>query len=649
MINLLLLTMVFLPMVLGLVPIFIKDTKKLNFGLVILCFAEFIAGLWLVINNGLYSQTTVALSWFSGLGISFKLNGLGLLLTVATALVWACASVFAKEYFEKNQQNLGRFYGFFSVSFGATLGIFLAGDLFTLFVFFEIMSFAAYALVVHNQDTAAIVAGNSYLTITVLGGLVSLMGIFMLNSLTGTLALDQLPSACAALAFNPQLPIAGFLIFFGFAAKAGLFPLHGWLPKAYPAAPAPATIVLSSVLSKVGVYGCVIVTLKLLLNNKSWGLLLLFLGVCTMLIGGVFALISTDVKETLAYSSMSQIGFITVGLAMTAILGGHGAVAASGTVLHMINHTLFKLVLFICAGLVFKNLGKLDLNSVKGYGKDKPLLKVTFALAALGLMGVPGFSGYISKTLLHEGIVEQIHLVGAGGLFSGVEVLFLISGGLTVAYMLKLFVCLFVESPEKTIADNKTYASPFTKMILALAGGAVLVCGLLPHLTMDKISSFASGFMGAGEIEEAINYFSLTNLKGAIISITIGLILYFVVVRKLMTSKTKEYKTLWNKSWSLESKVFRPILFNFLPFVGGFFSRVLDVMTDSVVFVINRLFCKSVPVPVTFFEGKEQTIEQEARRNSQISITRSLAYSLLLFGLGFVMIMLYLLVSEFRV
>ncbi|MEG1782177.1 MAG: proton-conducting transporter membrane subunit, partial [Oscillospiraceae bacterium] len=543
-----------------------------------------------------------------------------------------------------------RFYSFFSVSLSGTLGVFLGSDLLTVFIFFEIMSFAVYVLVVHNQDQEAIKAGNSYLTITVLGGLVSLLGIFLLNGLTHTLVLEELSSACAPFWGNPMLYVAGFMIFFGFAAKAGLFPLHGWLAKTYTAAPSPATIALSSILSKVGVYGMIIVCLKVMQSSYIWALFVLALSVCTMLVGGISALLSVNLKETLAYSSMSQIGFITVGISMCALLNEEGSVAAYGTVLHMINHTLVKAILFICAGIIYKHTLTLDLNKLRGYGKDKPFLKLSFAIGSLGVMGVPGFNGYISKTLLHESITEKIQMtLGGIDVFNMAEVLFLISGGLTVAYMLKLFICLFVESPQENIERSKFHISIATKAILALSSLSVVIFGLFPHQTLERIAIFASDFMGVSRIENAVNYFSFTNLKGAFISIVIGLLLYFVIAKGTIITKQKGYINPKNSEWTIENLIFRPILFDFLPFVGGFFSRVLDVMTDSIVFVINRLFCKSVAVPITFFEGKEDTAQKKAERSSQISITRSLSYSLLLFGLGFLVTMLYLLISEFRV
>ncbi|MBR4035754.1 MAG: sodium:proton antiporter, partial [Oscillospiraceae bacterium] len=270
MLNILLPLMVFVPVIAGIVPVFVKDLKKINYVIVAMCIAELVACVYLFADAHHFEGMVVSVGWFAGLGVNFEINGLGILQALAASIIWVGSSVFSDEYFDHDKTYLHRYYSFFCVTFGATLGIFLAYDLFTVFVFFEIMSFASYVLVAHNQDDDSVAAGNSYLTVAVLGGLVVLMGIFILNAMTGTLVISQLKDACAPFADDPMLYAAGFMIFFGFAAKAGMFPLHGWLPKAHPAAPAPASAALSGILIKAGVYGVIVVTLKILSGSYGW-------------------------------------------------------------------------------------------------------------------------------------------------------------------------------------------------------------------------------------------------------------------------------------------------------------------------------------------------------------------------------------------
>ena len=161
-------------------------------------------------------------------------------------------------------------------------------------------------------------------------------------------------------------------------------------------------------------YAIVMLTAYIFFQNAAWGAMILILGVLTMVIGALLALFSVDLKRTLACSSVSQIGFILVGVGMSGLLGKENVIALRGSLLHMVNHSLIKLVLFMAAGVVFMNVHKLDLNEVRGFGRKKPLLNVIFLVGALGIGGIPLFNGYVSKTLLHESIVEYMVLINAG-------------------------------------------------------------------------------------------------------------------------------------------------------------------------------------------------------------------------------------------
>ena len=409
----------------------------------------------------------------SGSGLTFTVTGFRAVYAVITALMWVGTTMFSPEYFAHEKENLGRYKFFVLFTLGAVEGVMLSADLMTAFVFFEILSFTSFTWVIHEQTRDAIRAGYTYLFIAVIGGLLMFMGLVLLERTTGTLSFAGLSetlqgagSSADSLA-EPKVLAAGVLILLGFGAKAGMFPLHVWLPKAHPAAPSPASALLSGILTKVGVYGILMTALYVLAGDFRFGLIVLAAGMITMLLGAVLALFSVNLKRTLACSSMSQIGFILTGIAVTVLMGAVGEkeavmTALAGTVQHMINHSLLKLTLFMCAGVVVMNLHSLTLDEIRGWGRNKTPLKIAFALGGLGISGVPLFNGYISKTLLHEGIVEAIHgmaearelglstvdAVTAGNISNilGIgEWIFLFSGGLTFAYMLKLFICIFVE------------------------------------------------------------------------------------------------------------------------------------------------------------------------------------------------------------
>ena len=217
-----------------------------------------------------------------------------------------------------------------------------------------------------------------------------------------------------------------------------------------------------------------------------------------MLLGAILAVFSINFKRTLACSSMSQIGFILTGLAMLIFLGHHNGIAYQGSFLHMVNHSLIKLSLFMIAGVIYMNIHKLNLNDIRGYGRKKHLLKVCFALAALGIMGIPMFNGYISKTLIHESMVEYIHMISGleATLFKIAEYAFLFAGGLTIAYMIKLFVCVFIEKNEdekvqEQYDNNKKYMGVLSSIVIVLASVILPFLGFIPTLTSDKLSAFA--------------------------------------------------------------------------------------------------------------------------------------------------------------
>ena len=217
-----------------------------------------------------------------------------------------------------------------------------------------------------------------------------------------------------------------------------------------------------------------VLSCQLFRDDPVWGMLILSLGAVTMFLGAVLALFSNNLKKTLACSSMSQIGFILTGIGTMGLLGRENALAGAGVLLHMVNHSLFKLVLFMCAGVVFMNTEALELNRIRGFGRKKPLLHACFLLGAAGIGGIPGLSGYISKTLLHEGIVEAAAEYGL--ILHAAEWIFLLSGGkLTVDDVPMEILCAPAgEPPPQTVQGQaatppKGAGSPATPPAQSLA------------------------------------------------------------------------------------------------------------------------------------------------------------------------------------
>ena len=608
------------------------------------------------------------LSWrwaqICGLGLYFRLDGFRIVYLCVTAFLWIVSSLFSAEYFARAART-GRYHLFSLLTFCATVGVFLSGDLFTTFVFFEIMSLSSYPMVAHDETPSALKAAETYLAVALIGGMTTLMGLLLLHGLIGTLEMELLHEACKAVGNRSALYAAGALILVGFGAKAGIFPLHIWLPKAHPAAPAPGSALLSGILTKCGVFGVIIVSFEIFRNDASWGLALLVLGAITMLLGAVLAVFSIDLKRTLACSSVSQIGFIVTGIAMQCILAEHNALAVRGTILHMVNHSLLKLTLFLAAGVVYMNLHSIDFNDIRGFGRGKPLFTFVFLTAAAGIAGVPLFNGYISKTLLHESIVEGIHLYSGsrtGGILRIVELLFLFTGGLTVSYMLKLTSVLFGEKPigknpgnEKTVSDSR-YLRPITTAALTLSAAILPVLGVFPRL-MDSIANLGEGFMHGHAPEHAVHYFDWINLKGAVYSLMIGAAVYMLFIRKILEKKDTagsagaKYLNMWPRFLDLENLVYRPVIYRFTH-AGVLIFGIVQGLPDALIGFIRKTLLRPLKpgrFPGKFFGRYYDLIYPEKSKKPEMTAAYGgFSASLLLFGIGLCATLGYLMFLAFK-
>lgn len=625
------------------------------------------------------SIAQVSIPEVCGFGLNFTLDGFRVIYSLVATLMWMMTTLLSREYF-RHHENRNRFYLFLLLTLGATMGVFLSADLYTTFIFFEVMSFTSYVWVAQEENKASLRAAATYLAVAVIGGLVMLMGLFLLYRELGTMTISELLPAARACEEKEILYTAGVCMLVGFGAKAGAFPLHIWLPKAHPVAPAPASALLSGILTKTGVFGILVISSNLFFHDAAWGRLILGIGVLTMFGGALLAVFSIDLKRTLACSSMSQIGFILVGVGMQGLLGEENALAVHGTILHMVNHSMIKLVLFMAAGVIFMNTHALNLNDIRGFGKKKPLLKAIFLVGALAIGGIPFFGGYISKTLLHESIVEY----GGGWVMHAVEYIFLFSGGLTVGYMTKLYVAIFVESNESAQMQSKfdhmkSYMNIQSGMALGISAILLLIWGLFPHTIMDRAAAIGQRFMHLEEEGHVVAYFSLKNLSGAAISIAIGAVVYLLVIRRCLMKETggkvRSYVDVWPKWLDLENLIYRPILLQFLPLVCGVTSRIMDSLLDLTVLVLRKtVYCDS-PLPYERTEGNAFTehtgnflnrlqklgnhlwnrkspenknyvhmlaVKNEELKETNKIIQRSLSFGLMLVGIGLCLTMVYI-------
>ncbi len=514
--------------------------------------------------------------------LGFTADGFRIVYAAITAWMWMLTTFFSEEYFKEEREHLNRYWFFILLTLGATEGVMLSADLMTAFFFFEILSFTSFTWVIHEETKEAVQAGYTYLFIAVIGGLVLFMGLALVWYTCGTLRFDELAGAARNVQQPGILRAGAVCILFGFGAKAGMVPVHVWLPKAHPVAPSPSSALLSGILTKVGIYGILMISLHAMAEDVIFGWIVLCAGGITMLLGAVLALFSVNLKRTLACSSMSQIGFILTGTGMMILLGHAGEeegvlLACSGLMMHMVNHSLIKLTLFMCAGEVVMRAHTLLLDEIRGFGRSRTILKVSFALGALGISGVPLFNGYISKTMLHESIVEGIGAcAGVGPVLHVVEWVFLFSGGLTFAYMLKLFLCIFVQK-NKDPRRQQSYDRKEGYHYKASAW-PIPVSALFCFLLGQPAAALGIARMMTGE-SLAFHAFSFENLNGGMISLTIGALVYLLVVRRWMVSEGS-YVNRWPRKLDLETAVYRPLVTKILP---GAMGAVLRLFGENVI------------------------------------------------------------------
>ena len=623
-----------------------RRNKRMRDGFVAVVTGLELAAAVLLMVGG---EGAVRIDGVLGLGLSFAADGFRCLMALIAAIGWFEATLMLREYFA-HSRNRNRYYVFWLLTLTGTVGVFLSADLFTTFVFFEIMSFASWVMVIHTEKPDAMKAAETYLAVAVIGGLVTLMGIFMLYHQLGTLEINSLYDAAAAAENKAWLWTAGLLTLVGFAAKAGSFPLHIWLPTAHPAAPAPASAVLSGVIIKTGVFGILVLSTQIFRYNYTWGMLMLVLGVITMVLGAVLAVFSVDLKRTFACSSVSQIGFILTGIAMQCLLGHHNALAVDGTLLHIINHASVKLILFPAAGVIYCTTHTFDFNKIRGFGKGKPLLMLVMGVPMASLAGVPGLNGYVSKTLLHESIVEYIHLVPeTAALFTAVEWSFLFAGGLTAAYMLKVFICLFVQSPSEGAkwVGKKQYATKLSMGTLTCLAAIMPVLGLLPNKIMDGLAAMGRGFMHGHAPDHAVHYFAWVNLKGALISLCIGAAVYLLVICPLLTERNchgVHYPDRWPRKINLETALYRPLICVILPFIGAVIARAGETIVEGTVALLSKALYFKQTRNIRPHEDEEFAAYQPNPK-PRIGFRYSFAYSIIMMGVGLSLTLLYVLIK----
>jgi multicomponent Na+:H+ antiporter subunit D len=339
-----------------------------------------------------------------GIDLVLRADPIPLLFVFLSALLWLTTTVYAVGYLAGDDRQ-SRFFGFFGLCVTATVGIALAGNLVTFLVFYELLTVTTYPLIVHDGSARARAGGRTYLLYTLTGGALLLLGTAWLHTLAGPLEFGR-TEALSALATQqrPALTIVFLILIVGLGFKAALVPLHGWLPEAM-VAPAPVSALLHAVaVVKAGAYGIVRVVHDLyglpLADDLGVLMPLTIAAAVTIVYGSVRALVQDDLKRRLAYSTVSQLSYIVLGISVV------GLNSTAGGLVHLVHQGVMKVTLFYCAG----NLGKRGVTRISemhGIAHRMPVTMLAFTLAAVGMVGIPPTAGFVTKWYLGLGAVES--------------------------------------------------------------------------------------------------------------------------------------------------------------------------------------------------------------------------------------------------
>ena len=344
------------------------------------------------------------LTFLPGADLVLQGDALSLQFITLSSVLWLATTIYAIGYLEGSPLR-SRFFGYFSLCVSATVGIALAGNLITFLLFYELLTLATFPLVVHRGTPQALSAGRVYLAYTMGGGTLVLMGVALLHSQIGT---PEFTPGGYLGNFSPDMTlsliVAFALLIAGLGVKAALIPLHSWLPKAM-VAPAPVSALLHAVaVVKAGAFGIIRVVYDVygIEASQSLGLTqpLLWLASATIIYGSVQALRQREIKRRLAFSTISQVSYITLGVAMA------GPIAAVGAIVHLVHQGLMKITLFFCAGNFAETLGIHTVQEMDGVGRRMPWSMAAFTVGALGMIGIPPVAGFISKWYLGMGAIE---------------------------------------------------------------------------------------------------------------------------------------------------------------------------------------------------------------------------------------------------
>lgn len=415
--------------------------------------------------------------------LKFHLDTAGIFFAALTVVMFALTLVYTASYMKAGKER-NRFYTFLAVTMVALVGLCLAGNLITFYLFFELMSLVSFPLVLHTGTEAARKAAMKYLGFSVFGASMALAGMLMIGK---DAALPFTAGGFVSGEGNSMLA-AYLLMAVGFCCKAGLMPMSNWLPTAHPEAPAPASALLSGVITKAGMLGLIRVTFNVFGADGirgSWAQeTIQILALATILTGSMLAYKEKLLKKRLAFSSVSQLAYVILGVSALNTVGMEGAL------LQVLFHSSAKVGLFLCAGAVTHQTGLTRVDELEGLGKRMPVTFGCFAVFALSLVGIPPMGGFVAKWKLGLGALDAGEPMGTLAV-----IVLLVSALLTAGYLLPILRDAFFKSHPSQSSDLCEADLPMTVPLIVMSL-IVLMGGALPGAFMQLFSSIGAHLMG---------------------------------------------------------------------------------------------------------------------------------------------------------
>lgn len=429
------------------------------------------------------------------LPVFLRTDTIGKIFAAVMCFVWAAAGAYSFEYMA-HEGNQRRYYAFYLITLGILMALCFSGSIVTFYMFYEAMTLLTVPLVMHTMTKEAVAAGIKYLIYSVVGASLVLLGVFLLSPYVTTFSFAPggVMDMEKVAGHESYVLWTALLMLIGFGAKAGMFPLHGWLPTAHPAAPSPASAVLSGVITKAGVLGtvrliyCFIGTEFL---RGTWvQTAVMSLTLFTVFMGSLLALREGLLKKRLAWSSVSQVSYILFGLSTMHPLGLVGAL------LHVAAHSLIKDTLFMSAGAIICKTGKTRVAELEGIGKRMPVVMWCFTIASIGLVGIPPCLGFISKWYLAQGALS---MTGVPGFFSYLApAVLLVSALLTAAYLLPISIRGFFPGHDESGKPKffeKCEPTHVMLIPLVLLTALMVLLGMFPQGLTGLFSALAGTLM----------------------------------------------------------------------------------------------------------------------------------------------------------